>query len=306
MSEDFSISEAANALMALETGEPQAPVDKAEETSDDADTEQGSASDDAPQEVGDEGDHETEGEEPQEPEQVEAVEPPANWTQEAKEAFKGAPPEIQKIIREQTALQDAEITRQQMQSAELRKSFERVEETAAAIEGWVTHSQDVFDAKWKGVTQEDWDHLAYSNPEQHAALKREYLTEKNAIEAVQQERERIVSEAKSVWINEQANILKRDLPELQKPENLKQLVEFSKSLGVTDAQLGEFDATAFKILWGYKQLQAEVKALKSGKPAQSNRPKPSMTTAVSGKPKSVRDQFAKDGSIASLTKLLMS
>ena len=177
-----------------------------------------------------------------------ALDPPVMWTDEEKANFASAPAELQKIIVEREAAKDAEVTRAQMRAAELVKANSAIGQIVEGINAHLETSKDLFAAKWDGVTQDDWNALAYSNPAEHKRLFGEYQAEQKALETLKAKRTESEALAKAQWVDNEANILFTELPELRNPENMNKLVKFAIAEGVTPEELDNLGAKFWKIL----------------------------------------------------------
>lgn len=220
------------------------PVDEKEETSDDVDAEE-SASDQAPEDgVGEEKSEEGEDGEPEEP----AIDPPAMWTDEGKEAFKTASPELQKYIIENEKLQNGAVTRAQQEAAEYRKQNASIGQFAEQVSQSLSKAQLAFKADWDGVTEAEWDNLAIENPDEFKRLRQAQRDQSAVIAQLEQAEQEARSYHKAQWVEAEANSLVQDLPELRNPENMNKLIQFAVNEGLTMDELGELSAKGFKII----------------------------------------------------------
>jgi len=250
---DFTAAEAVDLFddePPLATGEvPDMPEVQAEGETQDK-TGETPASDEAPPEVSEEEDEDGDKVEPEK-----VIDPPANWSDEGKVAFASAPPELQQYLLKHEAEIQAEVGRRQVEAAEARKQASAVQELFTNVDTHLKNTQDVFDAKWRGITQDEWDALAYTNPEQHKALKAEYTAEQKALETVRTQRAQAETIARDQWVKEQAEVIRRDLPELSNPETSDKLVKYALNEGITMDELNGLSAVGFKVLM--KAFRAE-------------------------------------------------
>ena len=229
-----------------------------------------------------------------------AIDPPAFWSEEKKAAFAKADPELQQYIVDDLKAKDAEVTRRQMEAADLRKQVQSVSDLAKAVGQTHEAASMMFAAKWNGVTEADWIALARENPEEADRLHKEMTDEKAALDAYKAQKEQAEAMSAHQWAVEQAEIVRREMPELTNPETMTKLVDFARSNGVTDEDLNGLSAIGLKIL-----NMAFKGSIKPVEPAATEQPKETKAAVKpSLKPSAVRpsqpnqySRFAADPSI---------
>lgn len=201
-------------------------------------------------------------EEEQEQEPETAIDPPASWTADAKEAFSKLPPELQHYVAERESDRERGINAKLSEAADARKKYE-TEATSTAQERQryadtlksMYQLQALIDPVLADGNQTDWLALSKADPAGYVAKRAEYEQRLQLLNAVQGEIQQVTQRQANETKANYAKRLSEEFPEFASPETGKALRE---SYAPTLKAVG-FTAEEIEQGWG---LMHEPKYLK--------------------------------------------
>lgn len=180
-----------------------------------------------------------------EPDPGPAIEPPASWASDDKEAFSKLPADLQRRISAREAERERAVSQSQRDAAEQRKAADAEkaltqqerQQYAQRLQSFLPQLHQAIQGKYANV---DWNRLAREDPAQWATLKQEFETDSLRLQVAQNEARRVQDQQKQEhekrikdFVSEQKAELVRKRPELAKPEAVQKLHKFLTDDGFT-------------------------------------------------------------------------
>ncbi|MGF7213088.1 hypothetical protein GGE65_007724 [Skermanella aerolata] len=256
---------------------------------------------------GDADEEEDEGDvEPDQP----AIDPPASWSREEKEAFASLPPEVQSTLARRESERDRAFQTKAQQLAEDRKAADaRIQAMQAQYEQALSYLSEGMAAE----AEPDWAQLARDDPFGWIEKKGEWDQRQKKEAALRVEQERInahrqakAAEEFQTYRSQQAEKLTEFIPEYRDRKTVERerdgLVKHAtETLGYTQDELAAvlWDARAVKVLRdSYLLAQAKSVRAKATPSAQSvQRPSSVRPDRAAAKVESIAKRFERSGSI---------
>lgn len=186
-----------------------------------------------------------------EPDASPAIEPPASWASDDKEAFSKLPPDLQQRIAAREAERERAVSQSQRDAAEQRKAAEAEkaqiqlerQQYAQRLQSFIPQLHQAIQGKYANV---DWNKLASEDPAQWAALKQQFETDSLRLRVAENEARRVQDQQKQEYekrvadfVSEQKAELARKRPELAKPEAVQKLHKFLTDEGFTAEDINQ-------------------------------------------------------------------
>lgn len=177
-----------------------------------------------------------------------AIEPPASWTADAKEAFSKLPPDLQKYVSDRESERDRGINAKLSEAAEARKKYESEAQTTAQerqryAEGLKSlyQLQAIIDPVLAEGNQTDWLKLSQEDPAGYVQKRAQFEQRVQVMQAVQGEIQRVTQQQNA---EAKANYEKRlgevfpDLADATKAKAVRESwVPVLKQVGFTDQEI---------------------------------------------------------------------
>lgn len=287
-----------------EDDETEAADDAAEQdTSHEEDDSEGDATLD-----GDADEEEDDGDvEPAEP----AIDPPASWSREEKEAFASLPPEVQATLARRESERDKAFQTKAQQLAEDRKAADaRIQAMQAQYEQALSYFSQGIDT---AEPEPDWAQLAVDDPFGYIEKRAKWDQKQTKLATLRAEQERMTAHRQAqaaeefqTYRSQQAEKLVSIIPEYRDSKVVAKerdgLVKHATdSLGYTQEELAAvlWDARAVKVLRDSYLLAQARSARAKATPSTPSVQRPSSTRPdrSNAKVESIEKRFARSGSL---------
>lgn len=285
MSDTFTREEAVQAIIEMDTPQPEQDANPAvtDETTAPQAEEEISPEDTTPEgdtsEEQNPGDGEDEGDENNSEAAADPIDAPNWWDAEAKGKFAELSPELQEIVKEQEAKREAITQKFKQQASEAQRQFEAQAKELASLaeraESVFEKAQTAFQSRWDGMTPEVWQELYATDPATAIQLKFEYDTETEQLRQVEQTRQIAQQQAQERHFAEQRQKLQEIAPELSSnPERLQAVGRYIVDSGIPPEAIANATAEELNLVYKamrYDEMQARAKQAKQ---TQIAAPKP--------------------------------
>lgn len=163
-----------------------------------------------------------------------AIDPPASWSQEAKESFRALPPELQRTVADRERAREVALSTAQREAADVRKAVESERQNYAAQLQNALSLYTNFDPVISEGMKTDWAKLASQDPAGYIAQKAAFDDRLQKLQAGQAQLYDINQRALQQRLADEDRKLVEKIPEWADPEKgkaeLGTLTQKAKSL----------------------------------------------------------------------------
>ena len=294
MSDTFTREDAVQAIIAMDTPQPEAtesaPVTDeatAPQAEEEISSEAEPTSEDDTSEAEQPGDGEDTGEEEQPEAEADPIDAPNWWDAESKEKFAALPPELQEIVKVQEDKREAITQKFKQQATEAQRQYEAKAKELATLSDRANtvfeKAEEAFKSRWDGMTADVWQELFATDPTTAVQLKFEYDTEQEQLRHVSEARRVATEKAQEQHYAEQRTRLQEIAPELSSnPQQLQSLGKYIVDSGIPAEAIASATADELNIVYKamkYDQMQERAKAAKQTAIASPPKPTPQKSIA---------------------------
>lgn len=252
------------------------------------------------------------------PQEVATLEPPARWDADKKELFETLPTEAKAYIAEREKVLQAEITRRQQETAELRKNVDAdANQQNTELANVLKQAKAQFASNYDGITVQQLADYAAQGPEQAAEAQQIQLraaADEQQIQLLQAEQDKVTAKQQAEFLAEQQKLIPEYLPEMLDPvkgEAFKaELVSYLKANDYTPEQIASATAKDLQTVDKARKYDALMAQKSKAKPAAPKAGKVVKSAAPAKSGSSAQVKLAKmrkasDGSIEAETAIML-
>lgn len=294
MSDTFTRDDAVQAIIAMDTPQPEADANlpmtdetTALQAEEETPSEAEPTSEDGTSEANEPGDGEDEGEEAKPEAEADPIETPNWWDAEDKEWFSNQPREIQEKILKQESKREQITQKFKQQASEAQRQFDaKAKELASLAEranAVFDKAEEAFKSRWDGMTAEVWQELFATDPGTAVQLKFEFDTEQEQFRQVKETHAIAQRQAQEQHFAEQRTKLAEIAPDLaSNPQRLQSLGQYIVDSGIPPEAIASATAEELNLVYKamrYDEMQSRAQQAKATQLAANPKPTPQKSIA---------------------------
>jgi len=213
---------------------------------------------------------------------VKVLDAPARWDADGKELFNKFDDATKAYVLDREKAQQAEITRRQMEAAELRKQVEAgTTNQNTELAQVLNQARTQFASKYSDITPQALAEFSAQSPEhaaQAAQVKLEMEAERQTLHDLEIQSEKVRNTEFAQFVEAQEKLLPELAPELVDPEKGKarkaKVVEYLRKAEVSDDEMTEITALGLAMSYKAMKYDALIAQKKTAKPSAPRSGKP--------------------------------